>query len=139
MTDDDFKSLFDRVEKFDDDEAFVARACHKVVLRQRLRQGAIMVSGGIGGLYALGQIVHMPKPQEAGTAQGWQSVAYSTDTSIRMGTELLESVRSVGLSWLDGGLHALNLMQSPHFFWLSFVISLVFLGLYFAYAQEETI
>ena len=40
---------------------------------------------------------------------------------------------------MDSSAHYLNLMQTPVFFWVSFSLCLIFLGIYYAYSQEETI
>ena len=138
----DLGELFAHVPDYADAEAFEGRVTRGLHMKLWLRQGLIVLAGFVGGLYALAQFIHLPNwSVEGKTVYGSTLVkaAADTDQTLRVGARFVDAAKGGAVNLLDSSAHYLTFMQTPVFFWLSFSLCLAFLGLYYAYSQEETI
>lgn len=137
----DLADLFATPNRFDDAEIFESRVMRRLQVKLWMRQWLVVLAGFVGGLYALAQFIRMPdlgsgKPV---TGTSLQTAAVDTDQTLRAGFEMVDMVRKNLVDLADQSSHYLTFMQTPIFFWGSFALCLMFLGLYYAYSQEETL
>ncbi len=138
-TDDDaLSALFATPQAFDDAERFEAQVSRRLQVKLWMRQWLVALAGIVGGLYALAQFVRVPTSITA-TGQSMHRAVMDTDQTLRAGFNAMDQAGR-GLTGLaeDWG-HTLVFMQTPVFFWVSFTLCLMLLGLYYAYSQEETL
>lgn len=138
MNDHDIGDLFAATPAYDDHERFAMRVDRALHLKLWLRQGLIVLAGFIGGIYALAQFIRVP----GGLGQydkTLKSAAGDADRTLRASAEMFDMLHIKSTDMFDSWSHALSLMQTPLFFWVSFSLCLAALGLYYAYSQEETI
>ncbi len=142
LDDRDLGDLFASVPDYADAEAFESRVTRGLHGRLWLRQGLIVLAGFVGGLYALAQFIHLPNwgiEGRTGYSSSFVKAAADTDQTLRVGVQFVDAAKSGAVNLLDSSAHYLTFMQTPVFFWFSFSLCLAFLGLYYAYSQEETI
>ena len=140
MNDSDIKHMFASPMVYGDAEAFETRVMRGLQVRLWLRQWLVVLAGFTGGLYALAQMVHLPQwnfGSKASAGTTWQQAASNTDSTLKAGAELMDVIRAKLFGLTDASAHTLSLLQTPLFFWLSFSLCLVLVGLYYAYSQEE--
>lgn len=142
MNDDDIRDMFAAGPAYDDAPVFAERVVRSLRMRLWFRQGLVVLAGFIGGIYALAQFVRMPDFNVSGTAfygQTLQKAAADSDQALRASAQFLDVSQWHITDVMGSSAHYLNLMQTPVFFWVSFMLCAVFLGLYYAYSREETI
>ena len=143
MNDNDIKDMFAAAPAYDDAPVFAERVTRLLRLRLWFRQGLVVLAGFVGGLYALAQFVQLPSLKVAGNpaayGQTLQDAAADGNQAVRASAQFFDVIRQRFMDLVDSSAHYLNMMQTPVFFWFSFLLCLVFLGLYYAYSQEETI
>lgn len=137
MNDSDIKDMFASPMVYGDAEAFETRVMRGLQVRLWLRQWLVVLAGFTGGLYALAQMVHLPQWSFGGKGTTWQQAASNTDSTLKAGAELMDVIRARLIGLTDSSAHTLSLLQTPLFFWFSFSLCLVLVGLYYAYSQEE--
>ena len=138
----DLSDLFASTHDFDDGDAFEGRVNRGLQVKLWLRQWLVVLAGFTGGIYALAQVVRMPNWTATGKVvygQGLQQAASDTDNTLRAGSQMVDDLRVQVMGWMDSSAHYLTFMQTPLFFWVSFSLCLAFVGLYYAYSQEETV
>lgn len=139
MKDDDLKSLFDINPAYDDEAAFQQRVMMGIRLKNGFRQGLIVLSGFVGGLYALMQFIRIPG-WTAGT-QGLNSPARitdrTTDVTLEAGAELVDLATRALADFLHSLGGYIQWMQTPLFFWVSFALCSTILTLYLINGSEE--
>lgn len=138
----DFSDLFASTHSFDDNEVFEGRVMRGLEVKLWLRQWLVVLAGFTGGLYALAQVVRLPNWTVTGKivyGQGLEKATTDTDSTLRAGSQMFDDLRTQAMGWMDSSAHYLNLMQTPLFFWVSFSLCLAFVGLYYAYSQEEAV
>ncbi len=137
MTDDEFKTelseLFATPMAFDDQAMFETRTQNRLGLKLWFRQWLVVMAGLVGGVYALFQFVRLPE----GTFS-MKEAQVQTDQSLQAGAKLFNAAGHQ-ISGLTSGTHALDLVQTPMFFWAAFALCLTLLGLYYAYSREEAL
>lgn len=142
MNDRDIEDMFQSPAAYDDAEAFEQRVMNGLKVKLWLRQGLVVLAGFIGGVYALAQLVRMPNwtvDGKAVYAQSIQKAAADTDETLRAGVELVDVIGRSLTGLLNSTGHYLVYMQTAGFFWVTFFLCMAFVGLYYAYSQEETI
>jgi len=141
MNDSDIKDLFASPLVYGDAEAFEGRVMRGLQMRLWLRQWLVVLAGFTGGLYALAQMVRLPALSLGGKAVAgttWQQQAVSnTDNTLKAGARLMDVLYARLISLTDSSAHTVGMMQTPLFFWISFSLCLILVGLYYAYSQEE--
>jgi hypothetical protein len=133
--------LINQPQAFADADGFERKTLRRLGLQLMWRKAVIGLAGVVGGIYALGQFVHLPdSPQKAEN--------YATSPGLVRASVTTEETFSQGLRWLDGLSHRLadgmqwlnrsvDFMHQPAFFWGSFAICVTLMVLYFAQSQEE--
>ncbi len=143
MNDNDIGDLFAAAPQYDDAPAFAERVTRSLRLRLWFRQGLVVLAGFVGGIYALAQVVRIPGWNGAAGptiyGQTLQKAAADSDQALRVSAQFFDVSQVRLMDFMGSSAHYLNLMQTPVFFWVSFLLCLGFLGLYFLYSQEETI
>ncbi len=142
MKDSELSDLFAAPSRFDDADAFEGRVMRGLKVKLWMRQWLVVLAGFVGGLYALAQFVRLPEwtfGSKAPYAETFHKAAVDTDNTLRVGAEFVDVARKSFGDLLDQSGHYVTFMQTPIFFWLSFSLCLAFLGLYYAYSQEETL
>jgi len=142
MKDSELSDLFATPARFDDTEAFEGRVMRGLQVKLWMRQWLVVLAGFVGGLYALAQFVRLPEWTSGGKvayAETFHKAAVDTDNTLRVGIEFVDVARQSFGNLLNQSGQYLTFMQTPVFFWLSFSLCLAFLGLYYAYSQEETL
>lgn len=143
MNDDDIGNLFASAPAYDDAPVFAERVTRSLRMRLWFRQGLVALAGFIGGIYALAQFVRFPELNVSGGAglygRTLQKAAVDSDQALRASAQFFDVAQVKAMDVMGSSAHYLNLMQTPLFFWVSFLLCLGFLGLYYAYSQEETI
>ena len=142
MNDRDIEDMFGSPGAFDDAPAFEQRVMHGLQVKLWLRQWLVVLAGFVGGIYALAQLVRMPDWTVNGKtvyAQSIKQAAVGTDETLRAGAELFDILGRSLVKLMESTGHYLTYMQTPAFFWVTFFLCLAFVGLYYAYSQEETI
>lgn len=130
MKDEDIARLFAEPPHNNDAEVFEARVMMRLRLRLWLRQGLVVLAGVVGGIYALAQFIRLPK--------GVLS-ARQTEQAAMESIQVIDGWTRSGFDLLTHSAPYLSYMQTPSFFWVSFALCVGFLGLYFAWSQDETI
>jgi hypothetical protein len=141
MTDDlpvELKEMFAAPVRFDDAEAFEARTMRRLSLRLWMRQWLVVMAGVVGGVYALFQFVRMPDGSGF-TAAPLHRAEANTTQSLQAGVKLFDTASQQASGLMQSGVHYLDMMQTPLFFWLSFAVCMSLLGLYYAYSREESL
>ncbi|MDC7674589.1 hypothetical protein [Asticcacaulis machinosus] len=138
MKDEDLKSLFDITPAYDDEAAFQQRVVMGIRLKAAFRQGLIVVSGFVGGLYALIQFIRIP---------GWalnselggsvRAATRGTDATLEAGVEFADLIASGFADFLQSIGGYIQWMQTPLFFWVSFALCSTILALYLINGSEE--
>lgn len=140
MKDDDFYALFNAPMRFDDDEAFQAKVLSGLGVKSWLRQALIVLSGVVGGLYALVQFVRMPGwATPPANLQTLSAADATTDTGLIIGQKWIDDIARQLANVLDASGEYLLWIQSPLFFWLSFSLCMAIIGLYLANSSEEAL
>ncbi|MBW8735181.1 MAG: hypothetical protein JF571_12935 [Asticcacaulis sp.] len=135
MTDGDLAELFAQPMPFDDTAQFEAKVVRGLSLRLWMRHWLVVLAGFVGGVYALAQIVRVPGV----AAQSLRTAAVRTDHTFNAGIQAMDVAGKNMASLTDQWGHYLGMMQTPAFFWVSFSLCLMFVGLYYAYSQEEAL
>ncbi len=130
MKDDDIAHLFSHAPEHNDADVFEARVIMRLRLKLWLRQGLVVLAGVVGGIYALAQFIRLP--------EGVVSTRPAEQAAL-VGIEVVDDWTRNGFDVLTHSAPYLSYMQTPGFFWLSFALCVGFLGLYFAWSQEETL
>ncbi|ESQ80346.1 hypothetical protein [Asticcacaulis sp. YBE204] len=142
MKDDDFHTLFNTPQRFDDEAQFHDQVMRGLKTGTWLRQGLIALSGIIGGLYALMQFVHLPGWTPAAESEVREVVA-KTDTGFEAGLGVGRDLLDAAANYLANGLSRstdyLTVMQSPLFFWVSFSLCMAIVGLYLVNGREDAL
>ncbi len=138
LKDEDLADLFATPVDFDDSQRFEDRVTRGLQVKLWMRQWLVVLAGFVGGLYALAQIIRMPAGSP-NAAQSLHKAALDTDHTLRAGFQAVDDAGRNVAGLADQWSHTLTFMQTPTFFWVSFSLCLIFLGLYYAYSQEETI
>ena len=136
--DDALLAMFAQPQAFDDAERFDSGIMRRLNMKMWMRQWLVALAGIVGGLYALAQFVRMPASVTT-TGQSLQRAAVDTDQTLRAGFNAVDQAGRGLSSLAENWGHTLVLMQTPAFFWVSFTLCLVLLGLYYAYSQEEAL
>lgn len=131
----DLAELFAQAQAFDDAPAFEAKVVRGLSMRLWMRHWLVVLAGFVGGVYALAQIVRVPTLN----AQSFQHVAVRTDNTLSAGIQAMDVAGKTMSNFTDQWGHYLSMMQTPAFFWVSFSLCLMFVGLYYAYSQEEAL
>ncbi len=134
-SDSDLAELFGQPLAFDDAAHFEAKVVRGLSLRLWMRHWLVVLAGFVGGVYALAQIVRVPNLN----AQSLRSAAATTDHTLNVGIQAMDAAGKTMTGLTDQWGHYLGLMQTPAFFWVSFSLCLMFVGLYYAYSQEEAL
>lgn len=131
----DLAELFAQPQAFDDAAAFEAKVVRGLSMRLWMRHWLVVLAGFVGGVYALAQIVRVPTLN----AQSLQRAAVKTDNTLSAGIQAMDVAGKTMSNFTDQWGHYLGMMQTPAFFWVSFSLCLMFVGLYYAYSQEEAL
>lgn len=134
----DIEDMFQAHEAYDDAEAFERRVMNGLRIKLWLRQWLVVLAGFVGGIYALAQLIRMPQWTLNGQSVV-RTAAAETDETWRAGVELMDIVSNAFMGMMDSSAQYLSYMQTPAFFWVAFSLCMGFVGLYYAYSQEETI
>ncbi len=140
MNDSDIGDLFAANPVYDDAPVFAERVTRILRVRLWLRQGLVVLAGFIGGIYALAQFIRIPGLNASGDGGlSLQKAAVDSNEAVRASAQFFDIAQVRLMDVLGSSAHYLNLMQTPLFFWVSFILCIVFLGLYYANSQEESI
>ncbi len=139
MNDNDIADLFAAAPAYDDAPVFAGRVTRMLRFRLWLRQGLVVLAGFVGGIYALAQFIQLPSLGIGGGTVTLQKAAVDSDQALQTSAQVFDVVQVRAMDMLNSWTHALGLMQTPVYFWVSFVLCLAFLGLYYANSQEESI
>jgi hypothetical protein len=131
----DLAELFAQPQSFDDAPRFEAKVVRGLSLRLWMRHWLVVLAGFVGGVYALAQIVRVPN---LGT-MSLKTAAAKTDHTLTAGIQVMDAAGKNFSNLTDQWGHYLGIMQTPAFFWVSFSLCLMFVGLYYAYSQEEAL
>lgn len=134
----DIEAMFAAPTAFDDTLAFERRVMNGLRMKLWMRQWLVALAGFVGGVYALAQLVRMPDWTMNGRSV-IRTAAVETDETWRAGVELVDVASSYLMNLMDQSGQYLTYMQTPAFFWVAFSLCMGFVGLYYAYSQEETI
>ncbi len=135
LTDSDLAELFAQPMAFDDAPRFEAKVVRGLSMRLWMRHWLVVLAGFVGGVYALAQIVRVPNLG----AQSLRTAAVRTDNTLTAGMQAMDAAGKTVSNFTDQWGHYLGMMQTPTFFWVSFSLCLMFVGLYYAYSQEEAL
>jgi len=135
LSDSDLAELFAQPMAFDDAQRFEAKAVRGLSMRLWMRHWLVVLAGFVGGVYALAQIVRVPSLN----AQSLRTAATKTDHTFNAGVQVMDAAGKTVSNFTDQWGHYLGMMQTPTFFWVSFSLCLMFVGLYYAYSQEEAL
>ena len=135
LKDSDLAELFAQAQTFGDAPQFEAKVVRGLSLRLWMRHWLVVLAGFVGGIYALAQIVRVPNLN----AMSLKSAAANTDYTLNAGMKVMDAAGKNVANLTDQWDHYLSMMQTPAFFWVSFSLCLMFVGLYYAYSQEEAL
>ncbi|WP_443747743.1 hypothetical protein [Asticcacaulis solisilvae] len=135
LKDSDLAELFAQPLTFEDAPRFEAKVVRGLSMRLWMRHWLVVLAGFVGGIYALAQIVRVPDL----SAQSLHSAAVRTDHTLNAGIQAMDVAGKTMSNFTDQWGHYLGMMQTPAFFWVSFSLCLMFVGLYYAYSQEEAL
>lgn len=135
LSNSDLAELFAQAHDFDDAARFDAKVVRGLSMRLWMRHWLVVLAGFVGGVYALAQIVRVPSLN----AQSLQRAATKTDNTLSAGIQAMDVAGKTVSTFTDQWGHYLGMMQTPAFFWVSFSLCLMFVGLYYAYSQEEAL
>jgi hypothetical protein len=136
------RALFDISPAYDDAPVFQQKVMMGLTLKSWLRQGLVVISGLIGGFYALTQFVRMPEWSLKGGGLYTGSIQMATrrtDATVEAGVEFID-IMARGLAdslFAVGGY--VQWMQTPQFFWVSFALCSCILVLYLLNDAQERI
>ncbi|MGZ3305976.1 MAG: hypothetical protein ACXU8U_08960 [Asticcacaulis sp.] len=134
----ELKDMFAVTARFDDAAAFETKTLRRLSVRLWLRQWLVVMAGMVGGVYALFQFVRVPEGTQA-AATPLHQVQVDTSQSLQAGVRLFDAAGQHLSGLTQSGVHYLDMVQTPLFFWLSFAVCMSLLGLYYAYSREETL
>ena len=135
LTDADLAELFAQTLTFEDASGFETKVVRGLSMRLWMRHWLVVLAGFVGGIYALAQIVRVP---DFG-ARSLHTAAVRTDHTLDAGIQAMDVAGKTMSNFTDQLGHYLGMMQTPTFFWVSFSLCLMFVGLYYAYSQEEAL
>jgi hypothetical protein len=135
LSNSDLAELFAQPQTFGDAPHFEARVVRGLSMRLWMRHWLVVLAGFVGGVYALAQIVRVPN---LGT-MSLKTAAARTDYTLSAGIQVMDAAGKNVSNLADQWGHYLGMMQTPAFFWVSFSLCLMFVGLYYAYSQEEAL
>lgn len=139
MDDKDLQRYFNAPLSFDDETAFAQKLTDKLRRRVYFRRASLWVSGVLGGIYALAQIVRVPSVEvkaRSALIGDYGKIYEVTDNGLE---ELLIWIKTLLLGLADRIGAGVTLMQSPSFFWAVFALCLAFLTVMWVQSNEELI
>jgi hypothetical protein len=140
LNDDDIARMFTAATPVSDDaEALQARVMMALKLKLWLRQGLVGLTGIVAGIYALLQVLRLPTSNLQATDAVVAEAAGRTDRTLRAGMAAVDDLTRGSLNLLAKDAPGVGYFQTPDFFWVSFAICIVMLGLYFLWSQEEAL